>query len=398
MKLAITLFILIISFGTTYSQPFGDAAKNFRIVKQVYQNSSEEVGSTVFSYNNDSELVKAFWSLENEKRSSTNFYEHNAKGQLISAHREFSDGITSSELFQYDSIGNLTTEYFFRSDNVAGSANHTYVGNTHLKTTFNKHKGWLTGTLIFQYDSPGKKQSAILSRDEKEIATISYLYDDHFNLIEENWDFMGKWSQKFTYIYEQTDLPENYYSSPYLKIPGNYRIVKEDYTFNNEIGGPSFYFYDADGLLYKKTFIRSDSVSTTTFYQYDHARKLLSSSRSYTDGSPARFEYDYDETNNLVVRSCIKGDSLTGFESYLYNSDGILIKAYLKNFDNWLTGTIQYTASETGQPQSGRFTGENGLDALIEFKYNEAGLLSDIVWSFSSGKFQKYNFEYQKID
>jgi hypothetical protein len=294
MKRAPLLLVVLSLNIFLYSQPFGEAAENFRITKLKYENSSGEKGCTYFKYNNDGILFKAFWILDDKSRSSKNLYE----------------------------------------------------------------------------------------------------YDDNNNLSEELWDFQGQWKQTFKYYYEKKDINKNYYSSPFLTCKGNYRICKENYTFNNEIGGPSIYYYNEKGLLHKKVFIRSDSITTTTFYEYDPERKLITSKRNYSDGSFAVFNYIYDENSNLVFRSYNREDTLAGFESYFYNSEGDLIKAYIKNFDNWLTGIINYNLNESGIITGGKFKGENGFDALITFNYNNEGLISEIIWEFTFGKFQKYIFEY----
>jgi len=235
-------------------------------------------------------------------------------------------------------------------------------------------------------------------RNGKIICHIDYDYDGNGNLVKEFWDFNGKWNQVFHYIYEPKTKLHNYYSSPFLDVPSSHRISQEMYTFNNEVGGPSLYYYNDKGQLNKKVFVRSDSVSTHTFYEYDEAGKLIESKRKYSDNKMARFTYQYDEQNRLVMRNFYLADTLYGFESYLYNPEGELVKAYLKNFDTWLSGTLTFRSNNLGKVASGTFKGENGFDASILFNYNAAGLLSEIHWKFSFGKFQKYSFEYLPAD
>ncbi len=381
-----------------YAQPFGDASENFRITKLDYENGSGEKACTYFKYDNNGKLFKAFWTLEDESRNSNNFYEYDSNGFLITALREFSDGLNSFELFFYDSLGNKISESFFRSDSISGSASYSYNDNCINQAVFNNHKGWLTGTLNYIYNDQKKKKSAILVNRGKTICQIYYEYDKNNNLIKEYWNFQGKWYQTFNYHYEKINLNKIYYSSPLLASIGEYRICKESYTFNNEIGGPSFYYYDNEGLLYKKVFTRSDSITTTTFYEYDSERKLVSSERNYSDGSFTQFKYIYDENNNLVLRLYFKEDIITGFESYLFNTEGDLIKSYVRNFDNWLTGTINYNYNEKGVLTSGSFKGENGFDAFITFNYNFAGMFSEVIWEFTFGKFQQYIYEYELTD
>ncbi|MGD2034466.1 MAG: hypothetical protein PVF73_05375 [Bacteroidales bacterium] len=395
MKNFLFVFVFLGLPGFMYAQPFGEAVPGYRIVKLDYENSSGEKGSTFFAYNVNGVLVKALWSLDDKSRSSVNHYEHDENGNLVSAFREFSDGLTSFELFMYDSSGNKVSEYFYRSDSLSGFASYEYRDNRLITALMNNYKGWLNGTVHYSYNKENKRGSGIMTTGNNAVCRILYEYDSTGNLSKESWDFNGKWSQTFYYSYEKTGLKKNYYSSPFLSVPGKYRISKEYYTFNNETGGPSSYAYNEQGLLTGKVFTRSDGVSTETYYKYDEAGKPVSSERNYSNGEVAEFFYCYDENDNLVTRYYYRGDTLFGFESYLYDSDGLLCKAYLHNFDNWLTGTISFDIREPGVISGGEFKGRDGFDASIVFTYNTEGLLSEIKWDFSFGKFQQYRFDYE---
>ncbi|MGD8307387.1 MAG: hypothetical protein PVF17_12095, partial [Ignavibacteria bacterium] len=357
-----------------------------------------EIATTKFIYNQDGQLDKASWFVKDSSRYSSNFYEHDAKGQLISAFREFSDGLTSFELFNFDSTGNKISEHFYRSDSTVGFASYLYENGRLKQAQFSNHKGWLNGTLVYNYNDRDLRENAKLMRGDNVICNIMYEYDNADNLSKEFWDFNGYWSQTFQYIYQKKNLIRNYYSSPLLQTSGKFRINKENYTFNNETGGPSIYYYDDNNLLVKKVFTRSDGITTTTFYEYDAERKLVSSNRGYSNGEIAKFTYKYDENNNLILRSFYRADTLYGFESYLYNADNELMKAYLLNIDNWLTGMITFNVNDLGIITGGEFKGEDGFDASISFNYNSEGHLSESIWKFTFGKFQKYNFEYEMID
>jgi len=334
------------------------------------------------------------WSLDNKRRSSVNLYGHDSKGNIVSAYREFSDGMTSTEVFIYDSFGNKTTEYFYRSDSVSGSASYQYKDNQLSQAIYSNHKGLLNGLMKYEYNDNDQLIKAELTNDGKVVCKVIYSYDCDKNLSGEYWDFQGKWNQYFQYFYERKDINKTYYSSPFLSNTGRFRISKERYTFNDEKGGPSYYEYDREDLLKRKVFNRSDSVSTTTFYEYDDEKRLISSKRIYSDGSIARFTYTYNENDKLVLRVFYKADTLFGFESYQYHSDGGLNLAYYKNYDSWLSGTLVFHYKNPGKIEYAEFKGEDGFDARINFTYNEEKLVSEIKWDFSFGKFQKYNFEY----
>jgi hypothetical protein len=396
------IFIIIIAISvlntTVYSQPFGEAVPEYVIIELLYENSSGEKGITYFRYDYQYKLIKAKWSLDNKKRYSNNYYEYDSNGNLVSTFRDFSDGIISYECFNYDTTGNKISEYFYRSDGITGSAVYTYNSNQLIAAEFINHKGWLNGRLEIQYDRNNQKNKGVLLKDNNIIGEISYDYDTTGNLIREFWDFNGKWSQTYNYIYTKKNKTMRFYSSPYLSTESNYRVCREYYTYNNEIGGTSFYYYNKHGLLEEKIYIRNDNFITNTFFNYDTEGRLISSKRIYSDSSVDIFTFTYNKENKLINRSLYKSDTLYGFEAYLYNSDGELIKAYLRNFDGWLSGTINFQSNESGKIANADFTGENGVNASIIFSYNQENLISEIKWKFTSGKFQQYNFKYEHIN
>jgi hypothetical protein len=393
MKRILFLFLLSILCKTIYSQPFGDSTPGYKLMEIQYENSSGEKGITNFKYDQQGKLIKGIWSLNDNSRHSVNYYIHDSIGNLISAFRDFSDGLSSFEKFDYDTTGNKVSECFYRSDSIFGSALYEYNNGQLIQANFINHKGWLNGKLVFEYKAD-RKEKGILYKERDVVCEVYYNYDSIGNLIKEFWDFNGKWSQTFYYTYKKKKQPLQFYSSPFLSNKSNLKINKESYTFNNEIGGPSLYYYDEKGLLSRKLFIRNDSLTTNTFYLYDSEDKLVTSKRVYSDSSIAVFTYTYDDNKNLIFRNFFRADTLYGFESYLYNSENTLTKAYLKNYDGWLSGIINFKSDELGKTTTGQFIGEDGFNASIYFLYNQENLVSKIRWEFSFGKYQEYDFEY----
>lgn len=396
MKITALFLTLLLLMPAAISQPFGHATAGYRIKGITYENSSGEQGNTTFSYDKHNRLREACWLLDDGSRSSVNTYTTDEKGHVVAAGRIFSDGITTSETFKYNDLGQKVHEDFFRSDSVSGSADYFYENGMMVKAIYRKHKGWLSGSMHFRYADGGKKNRAYLLKGKDTICSVTYKYNRNGNMTGEDWDFGGRWKQWFRYRYEATSEKAYYYSSPLLSNTGCCKIVKEYYTYNQEVGGPSIYHYNDNGLLYKKEFIRSDGVSTITFYEYDRERRLVSSQRAYSDGKKARFTYQYNNNNELIRRNYYANDSLAGFEVYTYDPEGRLKEAEILNFDNWLSGSIAFDHDASGKPVSGRFSGSGGFDAGISISYNDAGMLCIIRWEFSFGKFQQYTFEYEK--
>jgi hypothetical protein len=395
MKKIKIILIVLIFFTHLSAQPFGQAGKGYHIDKLKYKNASGESGTTYFQYDRNELLYKALWTLDNSERWSINYYERDNSGNLCSAYREFSDSLFSYENFHYDKKGNKIAEYFYRSDGISGMATYEYKKNKCIQANYKKYKGWLNGTVFYYYENNKKTHADLIMNDEVR-CKITYKYDTNDNLTEEYWDFQGQWSQTFMYEYKRTNIKVGYYTSPYFQDLGPYLISKEEYTYNNEVGGPSYYNYNEKGYLETKIFERSDGVRTTTFFTYQKNGQLKTSSRYYSDESKGVFIYSYDEHDHLVKREFFKDDTLVALESHLYNPEGKLIKTYLKNFDGWLNGTLDYEHDNRGNFSRGIFQGEDGFNAIVEFAYNEIGLLTEFIWKFSTGDFQKYTFEYKK--
>lgn len=393
MKKSHLSLVVLAMWSFLLAQPFGYASKGYHIDKARYENASGEKATTYFYYDQNGMMNRALWTLDNNERWSKNDYEYDDKGNLCSAFREFSDSLFSYENFYYDKRGNKIAEYFYRSDGISGMASYTYKNNRCISAEYNKYKGWLNGTVHYHYKKNIKTHADIILNGEIR-CVITYTYDENNNLIKEDWDFGGKWSQTFNYEYKMTNMKTLYYTSPYFRDLGPYRISKEDYTYNNKVGGPSYYHYGEGGNLEKKVFERSDGVKTTTQFSYEKNGQLKTSLRSYDNGDSGYFSYVYDEHDRLIKREYYKIDSLVAFESHLYDAEGKLIKTYLKNVDGWLTGSIDYEYNRFEKISSGVFHGEDGFDALLTFSYNDLTLLSELHWAFSTGDLQTYHYEY----
>jgi len=360
-----------------------------------YENSSGEKGITIFEYDGNKRLVKARWQLKDTSRWSTNYYFYNNKNQLIEKYREFSDGLTSRVTYEYNEVGNKVSETFWRSDDVSGKSTFLYNKEGILeKIDCIKYNGWFDGEIMYSSDEDNKLISARLLKNGVNIGTIRLNYTNDDYLKTEKW-ITPEWNQTFTWDY--TEIPQTCTSSNiFIKENTRFRLYFEGYSFNRETGGPSFFDYTEDGLLLQKTFERSDNLTTETFFEYDNKGLLLKSFRNYNNGNAAEFTYEFNNYRQLVKRRGKFTDEKYSLEQYFYNEKGELTHATWENFDNWLTGTLTFKNSNNGSIESGIFKGEE-FNASLVFKYNEFGNLAEIVWHFSFGKKQTYQFEYQDL-
>jgi antitoxin component YwqK of YwqJK toxin-antitoxin module len=389
-----TVLLVFLWLPSVFSQPFGRPAPGYHISELHYTNSSGEKGISEFRYDFDGRLSEGTWYLVDSSRSSLNRYHYDAAGNLLTAFREFSDSLVSFETFEYDDNGNVVAEHFYRSDGRTGSATHAYSGGQPSVSHFNHHKGWLTGTMKYTCDSQGRPLHAVLiNKDSVSIGKVVYQYDQKGNLETEAWNFNGQWQQEFRYVYHEAEDPCLHYSVPYLDNCAGRRIIREYYTYNGELGGPSFYRYGDSGRLKEKVFTRSDSLETVTGYTYDSAGRLVTSSRKYHDGRCMTFQYAYDDNNRLIQRKGFTADSLFSLEAYLYEGE-LLSEAFFLRQDGWLSGTIHFSHDGQQRLTGGMFTGINGLNAVIRFTTDHHGLVHQVKWVFPSGDYQEYTYEY----
>lgn len=387
MKNIALTFLLSILIITGYSN------NTARLKKLHYENSLGEKGVTYFYYSLENKNYKAKWELLDGSRHSINYHFLDENGNLIRKYREFSDTITSNNFYKYDEQGNLIEDYFERSDKVKGIVWYTYKQGKKVKAECRGMNGWFYG--IINYECVNNQiNKGIIYQSGGKVGTIKYTYDTKGNLLTEYWDF-GNWNQKFTYEYEipQNTQPEFYsYSSPFLNPTVNFLVQEENYNWNSEQGGPSFYEYDRNKLIRKV--YRYDTLETITTYEYDEQGLLMKSFRNYSDGRKAEFSYHYNEDKRLVRRLFHGENGFVGTESYVYDNIGNLIDAKWIKFDSWISGEIAFTY-EKGILSQGIFKADK-YEATIDFSFDKNKNLSKIFWNFSFGKTQTYEFKYSK--
>ncbi|MCK4812536.1 MAG: hypothetical protein KAT14_01215 [Candidatus Marinimicrobia bacterium] len=172
-----------------------------------YENSSGEKAITTFHYHENGLMDKATWECTDGSCRSNNFYRYNDKKQLTSAYREFTNGLTSYEIFLYNDAGNKTHETFLRSDGVTGTADYYYdKHNQCIRVNCNRYKGWITGDIIYRRKKKNTcVQSADIINKDETIGSIAFEYDEENNLIKDVWTFENGFIQTFLYHYENID-------------------------------------------------------------------------------------------------------------------------------------------------------------------------------------------------
>lgn len=366
----------------------------YRPVTLYYTNNSGEKGLTTYIYDNTGVMYKSVWHLMDMSRHSENYYKYNETGRLVEFYREFSDGLTLNEFYHYDEKGRKIKEFFFRSDGVKGTAEHFYDEKGRLeKTVCDKYKCWFTGIITYKHDKDGRIIEGSINMKGENAGRIEYKYDEHSNHTEEIWIFNSGWQQNFLYSYEPSDTRKIFTTSPFVYYFKNRKIKQEDYWYSDKAKGPSFYEYDRNGLLEKKIFKRSDGLTTETTYEYNDGM-LITSQRKGSDNKVMDFRYTHDSRGNLTLREYMDGNNVVAYESFVYDKNDNLVKAVYRDMDYWLNGTITFTHDMFDRILKGHFEGKD-MKADIEFKYDENGMVREILWKFGNGTEQGYTFIYE---
>jgi YD repeat-containing protein len=363
-----------------------------------YTNSAGETGITTYIYNGRDTPYKAIWELSDGSRWSVNYHEFDTLGNLVRKYREYSDSITSTQTYTYNENGQLIRETFNRSDGVTGNVEYIYANGRCRKADCMGLNGWYSGDIEYRYGDSDMKDSAILVREGNRIGIIRYEYDSENRLLTEVWSFSTGFTQTFRYNYREPGCRAYRSSNVFIRPDCRWNVSKEEYDFNGQGGGPSYYEYADDNRLLKKIFVRSDGLKTITEFTYLDNGLLKESFRQYNDGKTGTFTYTYDDYDQLVKRVFLRSDGVNGLEQYMYDDHGRLASGKYLNFDGWLTGDLVFEHDRYDRISDAGFSGHNGLQAEIRFKYDQQGHLVSIHWNFPDGTTQTYGFEYSETD
>jgi len=388
------LLILASVFHCSAFAQFLPQYDDVRLARMGYTNTGGENGISIYHYRRDGVMGAGTWLLLDRSRYSANYYVYD-DGRLVEKYREFSEGRISTQGYEYDPEGRIIKETYERSDGASGYADFDWDEAGQLLTAdCRKFRGWFNGLIRYRYED-GRLKAATITRDGEGYGVISYVYNDEVRLVSETWDLAGgKWSQTFTYHYEPAPGRIFSASSPLMMMNPAYRVTGETYDFNSKGGGPSYYSYDDEGRLVNKVFERADGLRTETTYVFDDTGNLVSSHRSYHDGRTADFQYQYDDALRLTGKTFQQSTGDKGFEKYTYDRLGRLVGATYRNMDFWLNGELTFGYDSWGHLERGKFNGQDGHDAELDFKTDEHGNVLRMHWQFNNGMTQTYSFEY----
>jgi nuclear transport factor 2 (NTF2) superfamily protein len=179
-----------------------DHKGNPRLIKLDFISSTHEKARTLFHYNDKGLMHHALWSCDDNR--SENIYRYNEKDQMISAYREFSNGLTSYENFLYDDMGRKIHETFLRSDGLKGTADYFYDNTGRCDHVVCDHyKGWINGKIVYDHDKEGPSKRAVILQDKEIIGEIIFEYDQQNKLIKDTWTYTSGFTQAFIYHYEK---------------------------------------------------------------------------------------------------------------------------------------------------------------------------------------------------
>lgn len=222
-------------------------------------NNSYRIKQIVFNDNGDNSSTTVFFSYENEKLSTVDYY-HSENGlvavQICKSDIKYS-GNDVSQLFTYsteeifwDEIDEM--DYVFENDLILEISNSRL-----LNSLWEEH-----GRKTFQYSDKRLISDKLFSTSEQ-IGKTDYSYEgnnlteiEKWMIVDDMWVELGK--EKFNYIDNKISYIEQIYNSPIGWEP----TQKMEYTYTGEkLSKVAFYFWD----LNSNSWVNDDSYYSFTY-------------------------------------------------------------------------------------------------------------------------------------
>jgi YD repeat-containing protein len=185
----------------TSSNVFITNTKEFQLVSENYDYNGETGGPSTFEYDKNGKLVKKTFTRSDDFKTETTF-EYDDNGFLTKSYRNYSDGRTAEFGYEFNWNRLMTRRIFQISDGTTGIENYTYDDKMNLsKAVYKNFDGWLTGTIMFDYDD--ELMTGGTFKGEKFDADITFDYDGNGNVKKIHWVFSFGDTQTYTFEYEK---------------------------------------------------------------------------------------------------------------------------------------------------------------------------------------------------
>ncbi len=145
--------------------------------------------------------------------------------------------------------------------------------------------------------------------------------------------------------------------------------------------------YNSQGQLIKAELLDGDEVDVTWTYTYDAVgNKIKELRESGTSGNSVTV-YKYD-SNLLLIQEDKSNDTIGKEENvnYKYNDKKQLIEKKTKDYFSGATITQTYEYNEEGKLKQLKDKSSNGVSMVINYTYDDKGLLISDTWKGSLSK------------
>ena len=314
-------------------QPFEDAEPTYMLRTKTmiqYPTSSEEspfVATTTYSYDAQGNLLEEQYESHGNDRDRvySTTYSYDESGNILSEECPAWDDLT---LYTYDAHGTLTAK-----------SEATRFGTFYYEYLAYDEAGRPI-TVVERYSEENKRENAESGRDEADVITRKYSYDDAGHTVFET----NIYSDAAGVLYTSTTTRE------YDPESGLLLQEIEDYTGRSLFyKTTTSYTYDSRANVLRKetTDQNGNTYYLTHTYTYDLAGNVLTDTRTSvggalysfgtngevtnyqyypnTDNTPAVTNYSYDVSGNCIATLNFASIGITQ-NTYLYDSHGNLIQ------------------------------------------------------------------------
>ena len=237
---------------------------------------------------------------------------------------------------EYEDVGEYLSRFSFHPEKIVSDHESDYVEN-------------YTNTTYYEYDEYGRLLSLISVDEGGEKYTISHIYDDRGNLVEDQYGGSTEYLYEYDDVGNVTKLTSPSYSNP-----------KHAYSIEIE--------HDENGNITK--IIADNSI---TEKKYNEDGKVIEISKYI--GSPTTVETRY----------------------YEYNEHGDIIRnAYYENGKMISVSDTEWEYNEAGKPTKRVSTLDGETDERTEYTYYESGALKEELYFNGTDTEYAYKTEYDE--
>jgi hypothetical protein len=186
---------------------------------------------------------------------------------------------------------------------------------------------------------------------------------------------------------------------PELNNTVEFKIVMLYYSNSTGEKAVTRFNYNRYGLLISGEWFMSDSTrSSKITYYYNDNGCLSHKKRIFSDSIIIHEFYDYDSSGKIIKERYENSDGRSGYATFHYSNDGLLLRNNAYGAKGWFNGMIQYREYlQNGKALSADiFSGTDKVGEIL-YTYDDQGNLKKENWDFLGKWSQTFEYCYYEV-